>query len=252
MSDERQHWDPERYAANARFVSDLGMPVVDLLAPKPGERVLDLGCGDGALTVKLIDLGCRVIAVDGSAEQVEAARALGIDARVERAERMPFQNEFDAVFSNAVLHWVKDADAALAGVYRALRAGGRFAAELGGYGCVNHIRTALHAGLAGRGVDPARFDPWYFPSDAEYGARLRAAGFEIRSIALFPRPTPLPGDVTGWLETFAQPFLAALVESERPAFLAEVRERLRPVLSDAYAAWTADYVRLRLLAVKPS
>ena len=121
-----QTWDPERYARNARFVSDLGMPVVELLDPKPGERILDLGCGDGALTRKLVDMGCEVVGVDGSAEQVQAACARGLDARVGRAARLEFEGEFDAVFSNAVLHWVKDADAAIAGVWHALRPGGRF------------------------------------------------------------------------------------------------------------------------------
>jgi trans-aconitate methyltransferase len=140
-----QRWDPKTYAANARFVSDLGMPVVELLAPRAGERVLDLGCGDGALTERLVELGCRVVGVDSSAEQVAAARERGLDARVARAEALPFDGEFDAVLSNAVLHWVKDADGAIASVHRALVPGGRFAAELGGAGCVDKIRSAMHA-----------------------------------------------------------------------------------------------------------
>ena len=130
----RQSWSPERYARNARFVSDLGMPVVELLAPRSGERILDLGCGDGALTKKLVDLGCEVVAVDGSAAQVEGARALGLDARVMDGERLDFDAEFDAVFSNAALHWMKRADSVIDGVWRALRPGGRFAAECGGHG----------------------------------------------------------------------------------------------------------------------
>src|SRR2546430_1639068 len=106
----QQTWDPERYARHARFVSDLGMPVVDLLAPQPGERILDVGCGDGALTVKLVERGCQVVGVDGSARQVEAARALGIDAHVMDAQELAFEGEFDAVFSNAAMHWMKRAD----------------------------------------------------------------------------------------------------------------------------------------------
>src|SRR5271165_7417185 len=102
-----QHWSAKRYAERAHFVPALGSPVVELLAPKPGERILDLGCGDGALTKKLVDLGCQVVGVDSSAPQVEAARSLGLDAHVIGGEALPYQDEFDAVFSNAVLHWIK-------------------------------------------------------------------------------------------------------------------------------------------------
>jgi trans-aconitate methyltransferase len=137
-----QSWSPDRYAKNARFVSDLGMPVVELLAPKPGERVLDLGCGDGLLTRRLADVGCEVVAIDSSAAQVDGAKALGLDARVGDGEALSFDNEFDAVFSNAVLHWLKRVDRLLPGVHRALRPKGRFVAECGGAGCVHTIRTA--------------------------------------------------------------------------------------------------------------
>jgi len=249
---EGQRWDPERYAQHARFVSELGMPVVELLAPRPGERILDLGCGDGALTAKLVEAGCEVVGVDGSAAQVEAARRLGLDARVMDARRLEFVSEFDAVFSNAALHWVKDADAAIAGVWRALRPGGRFVAECGGHGCVATIEAAVVAALARRGFDGAALNPWYFPTDAEYRRRLEARGFAVRSIALIPRPTPLPGDVVGWLETFAGSFLAPVPEAERPVLLAEVRDALRPALCDADGRWTADYVRLRFAADRPA
>ena len=121
-----QTWDPNTYAKNARFVSDLGLPVLELLSPRPGERILDLGCGDGALTKKLAELGCEVVAVDSSAPQVEAARRLGIEAYVMNGEELPYQEEFDAVFSNAVLHWIRRADAVTEGVFRCLRPGGRF------------------------------------------------------------------------------------------------------------------------------
>jgi len=247
----RQTWNPDRYAKNARFVSELGAPVVELLAPRSGERILDLGCGDGALTRKLRDLGCEVVGVDGSAEQIEAARALGLDARVMNGERLDFEGEFDAVFSNAALHWMKRADDVITGVWRALRPGGRFVAECGGHRCVATIVRALDRALARRGVDPGAVNPWYFPTDEGYGARLRARGFVVRTIALIPRPTPLPGDVTGWLETFAESFTGALPAAERPAFLEEVRELLQPDLSDAEGRWTADYVRLRFAADKP-
>ena len=249
----QQTWDPERYARNARFVSDLGQPVVELLAPQPGERILDLGCGDGALTVLPAALGCDVVGVDASPAQIEAARARGLDARVVDGEYLAFAATFDAVFSNAALHWMKrDPDAAIAGVWRALVPGGRFVGEFGGAGCVATIETALLAALARRGVDGRAVHPWYFPTDAEYRARLAACGFAVDYSALIPRPTPLPGDVTGWLETFAESFAAALPAAERPAFFDEVREALRPRLCDANGRWTADYVRLRFKARKPA
>jgi trans-aconitate methyltransferase len=246
-----QTWDPERYERNARFVSELGMPVVELLAPRPGERVLDLGCGDGVLTEKLVGAGCRVTALDASPEQVAAARGRGLNGSVGSGEALTFSGAFEAVFSNAALHWMKDADAVIDGVWRALVPGGRFVAECGGAGCVARIEAALAAALARRGVDAATVNPWYFPSDADYRERLIARGFAVDYIALIPRPTPLPGDVIAWIETFAQSFPAALPPAERPAFLAEVSAALRPELCDADGRWIADYVRLRFAARKP-
>jgi trans-aconitate methyltransferase len=246
-----QTWDPERYARNARFVTDLGMPVVHLLAPRRGERILDLGCGDGVLTAKLAEMGCDVTGVDASEMQVEAARKLGVNARVMAGEALQFHDEFDAVFSNAALHWMLRPDEVIARVWRALRRGGRFVAEMGGCGCVETIKAALIDALNRRGINGEAFVLWYFPTIEDYAARLRKAGFVISYISLFPRPTPLPGDVTSWLETFAQNFLRALPALERPAYIKEVREALRPKLCDASGNWTADYVRLRFAAQKP-
>jgi trans-aconitate methyltransferase len=246
-----QTWDPDRYARNARFVSDLGKPVIHLLAPRRGERILDLGCGDGVLAAELVSRGCEVVGVDSSEMQVAAARKAGVDARVIAGEALQFRDEFDAVFSNAALHWMLRPDEVIAGVWRALRRGGRFVAEMGGHGCVETIKAALLDALKRRGVDGESLVPWYFPTIEDYSARLRKAGFVISYISLFPRPTPLPGDVSSWLETFAENFLRALAPGERATFLAEVREALRPKLCDANRNWTADYVRLRFAAQKP-
>jgi SAM-dependent methyltransferase len=251
MTIPTQTWDPEGYARNARFVAELGQGVVDLLAPQPGERILDLGCGDGYLTAKLAALGCDVLGVDSSAAQVEAARGRGIKANVRDALDLDYETEFDAVFSNATLHWIKDADRAITNVFRALKPGGRFVGEFGGAGGLAHIRTALEAALARRGIEFAALDPWYFPTADEYRARLERQGFVVQTIALFPRPTPLPGEMTAWLETFARSFTSALEPVDRPAFLAEVQEALRPHLF-ADGKWTADYVRLRFSARKPA
>ncbi len=248
--DAKQTWDPDSYARNARFVSDLGAPVVELLAPKAGERILDLGCGDGALTARLVALGCVVVGVDASAAQVEAARRIGLDARVGDGNQLGFDAEFDAVFSNAAIHWMNRPDDVIAGVSRALRAGGRFVGEFGGYGCVEKIKRALIAALTRRGIDGERLNPWYFPTVEDYSARLVRGGFTVRYIALIPRPTPLPTEINGWLDTFAQAFMAPLDTGARPAFIDEVRESLRPDLCDADGNWFADYVRLRFAADK--
>jgi trans-aconitate methyltransferase len=252
MSTNNQTWDPDRYERNARFVSDLGMPAIELLAPKAGERILDLGCGDGALTEKIGAMGSIVVGVDGSAAQVEAARIRGLEAYVMDGQQLGFDDEFDAVFSNAALHWMKRADDVIAGVWRALKPGGRFVAEFGGYGCVATIKSALYAALERRGVDGDSVNPWFFPTAEDYQSRLEARGFEVGSVSLFPRPTPLPTDITGWLETFAESFISALPERERRAFIEEVRETLRPDLCDREGCWIADYVRLRFAAVKPA
>jgi trans-aconitate methyltransferase len=243
-----QTWDPERYARNARFVADLGAPVVDLLAPCAGERILDLGCGDGVLTAKLATMGCHVIGVDSSELQIDAARKLGLDVRVMSGEALDFDGEFDAVFSNAALHWMSNPARVIAGVRRALKPQGRFVAEFGGYGCVARIRKALVEALNRRGINGEAASPWYFPTVEDYSQQLTRGGFVVSYIALIPRPTPLPGDVAGWLETFAESFTSTLPAAERPAYIAEVREALRPELCDAEGKWTADYVRLRFSA----
>src|SRR4051812_2131920 len=241
-----QHWDPDTYARNARFVSDLGAGVFALLALQPGECVLDLGCGDGALTQKLVACGCRVIAVDSSAQQIGAARARGLDARRGHAETLPFAEEFDAVFSNAVLHWIPDAGAVIASVHRALKPGGRFVAEFGGAGCVQPVRLALIDAATRRGLDGTALAPWFFPTADAYRALLEAKGFVVRAMTVFQRPTPLPGDITDWLETFAQPFLGAVPHGDRTAFIQDVRGAVEPALFEPATGWTADYVRLRV------
>jgi trans-aconitate methyltransferase len=246
-----QQWNAGDYARHGRFVAELGVSLLSWLKPATGERILDLGCGDGALTADIAAHGASVIGVDASPELVAAAVARGLDVRLGDGQSLSFESEFDAVFSNAALHWMKrDPDAVLAGVWRALKSGGRFVAEMGGAGNVASIRGALHGALDARGVDAAQVDPWYFPTVDDYRARLEAAGFEVQAIERYDRPTPLPGDVTGWLSTFAQSFLKTVPATARDEVLTQVRAALHDRLTDAAGRWTADYVRLRFVAIK--
>ena len=251
-SEQTQHWDPTRYARNARFVADLGEPLIDLTRPSPGERILDLGCGDGHLSLKIAGCGAVVVGVDASPEQVAAARAAGVDAHVVDGQSLAYDAEFDAVFSNAALHWMLDPDAVIDGVWRALKPGGRFVGEMGGAGNVGRIKAALVAGLEARGLDGGAAVPWYFPSPKEYRVRLEARGFRVTSADLIPRPTPLPGEMADWLATFADSFTHRLPAAEREVYVAEVCAALRPDMIDAEGRWFADYVRLRFSAVKPA
>jgi SAM-dependent methyltransferase len=241
-----QRWDAADYASNARFVSDLGAPVLELLQPRAGERILDLGCGDGALTEQVAGSGAAVVGVDTAADMLAAARARGLDVHYADARALPFAAEFDAVFSNAVLHWVPDIAPVLRGVHRALRPGGRFVGEFGGHGCVAAVCTALRAVAAARRIDLIL--PWNFMTPDDFEAALADAHFEPVVVRLIPRPTPLPSGMAAWLRTFAGWAFDALPPAQRDEAFAETVALLRPSLCDARGRWTADYTRLRFAA----
>lgn len=247
-----QQWNPELYDQNARYVSRLGASLIDLLDPRPGERILDLGCGDGDLTRQLAERGCQVVGVDSSPEMVEAARRLGLDARVMDGHALAFEHEFDAVFSNAALHWMKRPDEVIAGVVRALKPGGRFVGEFGGHGNIETLLRGIEDALTRRGIEFEPLNPWYFPSAEEYWQRLEVHGFEVSLCSLIPRPTPLSTDLSGWLSVFAGTFLNALAESERESFLQDVTDHCRNKLYDPDKGWWVDYVRLRFAVVLKS
>lgn len=244
-----QHWDPERYRRQASFVAELGRPLFDLLQPQAREHILDLGCGDGRLTAELAATGARVTGCDKSAEQIAAAQALGLDAQVADGAALPFPDQsFDAVLSNAALHWMRDPDAVLKEVARVLKPGGRFVAEMGGAGNVATIIGALTTAMAHRGLAVTSAFPWYFPTPTNYRAKLEAAGFRVVEMDHFARPTELPEDIGGWLHTFAESFLNAVPAAERNDFVVEVTEGLAPALHHPDGRWIADYVRLRFYA----
>ena len=247
-----QRWTASDYAANGRFVQDLAGDVLAMLAARPGERILDLGCGDGRLTTEIAATGADVLGVDLSDDLLAVAAARGL--RVQRADghQLTFDREFDAVFSNAALHWMRAPELVTAGVARALKPGGRFVGEMGGHGNVAAIATAMRAVSGERGGDPARVAPWFFPTPDEYGRLLKGAGFRIEGIALVPRPTPLETGMEGWLTTFGRSFFEQFSESERNAVLDDVLELLRPSLCDSDGQWTADHIRLRFAATLSS
>jgi SAM-dependent methyltransferase len=245
---ETQTWSAQGYAENAAFVPVYGSEVLDLLDPRPGERVLDLGCGDGTLTAEISRRGASVLGVDSSVELLGAAQARGVPTQRMDGQALTFEAEFDAIFSNAALHWMRDHDAVVQGVRRALKPGGRFVGEFGGHGNVAAIVTALVAALDRRGLDGAKRIPWVFPTAQEWRQRLERHGFEVQLTALIPRPTPLPTGMEGWLVTFANPFVSDLPDGLRKDVLVEAVRLLGPTLRARDGAWTADYVRLRFAA----
>jgi trans-aconitate methyltransferase len=248
-----QAWNPSHYDRAGAFVPKLGADLIELLAPQPGERVLDLGCGTGDLTARLAEHGAHVTGVDASSEMVNEARRKhpSLELNLADGQELRFEREFDGVFSNAALHWMPRADAVAEGVARALRPGGRFVAEFGGARCVQTVRDAVEAELRERGIAGQGSPPWFFPTVPEYARILERAGLFVRTALWFERPTRLEGagGLEAWLELFCLPLLKALGE-RRQEVVHGVERRCRGSLFRD-GSWWLDYTRLRCVATKP-
>jgi trans-aconitate methyltransferase len=248
-------WNAALYDAKHSFVSASAKDLTAQLAAKAGERVLDLGCGTGTLTAEIAAAsGAEVLGVDGSSEMIAEARKKFPRLRFEvcDARSLPYSAEFDAVFSNAALHWIPQPALVVAGVSRALSTGGRFVAEFGGKGNVRNVVAALESSLAHLGISATGANPWYYPSIAEYSALLESDGLEVRQAALFERPTKLEDGAAGfatWIDMFAGTFLQRVPDSKRAEFIRAAEDAARPALWKT-DHWELDYRRLRIAARK--
>jgi trans-aconitate 2-methyltransferase len=246
----QQRWNTALYEDRYAFVWQHGASLIEMLAPRPGERILDLGCGAGHLTAQIAAAGAEVVGIDHSADMIEQARRNFPRLRFDHADARIYTpgQPFDAIFSNAVLHWIREPASVIASIRQALKPGGRFVAEFGGKGNVRAIAAAMEHALAATGDVPF-MSPWYFPGIAEYAVLLEQAGLEVTFASLFDRPTPLEGEdgLRNWIEMFANAILLQVAEDRREEFLGRVERELRPVLYRD-GRWSADYRRLRISA----
>ncbi|MEH2208502.1 MAG: methyltransferase domain-containing protein [Nostoc sp.] len=255
LSIPKNSWDAALYEDKHAFVWQYGEDLLKLLNPQPGESILDLGCGTGQLTEKIAQAGAEVMGVDYASEMIEKARQNYPHIRFDVADARNFQVDkpLDAIFSNAVLHWVKEADSAIASIHQSLKPGGRFVAEFGARGNIKAIVTALYNALESIGIPQAQVEnPWYYPSIGEYASLLEHQGFDVIYAILFPRPTPLAegeAGITNWIKMFASPFLAGLSPEQQIQIIPVVEEYLKPTLYQQ-GTWTADYRRIRIVAIK--
>lgn len=239
-------WDAGDYARVGGFVPELGAAALDLLDPRPGEHILDVGCGDGSLTLKIKESGADVVGIDNNLSMVAAAKAKGLDARLMDAADLKFGEAFDAAFSNATLHWVLAKERAARAIWFALKPGGRFVGEMGGAGNLSALREALDKVLVERGFGPPTYASNWYPTVEEFDAVYAQAGFADIDAELIERPTPLEHGITAWVTTFRKGWLDR----------AGVPEEQRAAIGDAVArevgGSVADYVRLRFIMRKPA
>jgi len=249
-------WKSELYESQHSFVWRYGASVLELLSPQPGERILDLGCGTGQLTQEIAARGAIPIGLDKSAAMIEQARKNYPDLQfiVADASHFSFAELFDAVFSNATLHWIKEPEEVIACIWQALKPGGRFVAEFGGKGNIQAIATAINNALEAAGYPvESQLYPWYFPSIGEYTTKLEKQGFSVTYAILFERSTRLEAGDKGlqnWLEMFANGLLQALPADSYSSVIQHVEDQLRPKFYKD-GSWFADYKRISVVATKP-
>ncbi|MGE7090526.1 class I SAM-dependent methyltransferase [Lysinibacillus sp. NPDC048646] len=247
-------WNADLYDQKHAFVSKFGESLVDLLAPQPDEIILDIGCGTGDLAQEIAAQGAIVQGIDASPEMISTAQQKypTITFAVQDAATMHFTNEFDAIFSNAALHWMKQQDSVIQRIFQALKPNGRFVAEMGGHGNIASIVGALR-----QSMHDLRFPyiedyfPWYFPTAEQYQSMLENAGFTVDGITLYERPTPLQGEdgLRNWLVMFSNNMLQHLSDDEKERVYTKCEELLKPSYYHD-GQWLADYCRLRFVAYK--
>jgi trans-aconitate methyltransferase len=255
MTDARdKQWDTSLYDGKHSFVWKHGEDVIGLLDPGPGERILDLGCGTGHLTNRIAAAGARVVGVDKSPRMIESARENypELEFIESDATTLGFNSEFDAVFSNATIHWIKDQPGLASAIWRALKPGGRFAAEFGGKGNLSAVREALKRAMSDQATNGGL--ERYYPTIGEYATLLESAGFRVTHAVHFERPTKLENGERGlrdWLATFADNVLNPLPPEERNKVILNVESQLQSELFRD-GSWFADYRRIRIVAIKES
>lgn len=244
---ETNIWNPNKYKEHADFVSNLAFPVIELLDLKKDEKILDLGCGEGTLALEIKKIASDVTCVDLNENMVEKSKSKGLDAYVMSVTNLTFVNKFDSVFSNAVLHWVKDCDLGIKNIKKSLKSKGKFVAEFGGYGNIKNLVDAMQK-VFDKNPNWGEFNnPWIFPKDTEYKSLLEENGFVVEYIELIPRPTPID-DIINWLDVFANGITENLTSEQKIEFKEEVKELLKEKQYTEKDGWSADYVRLRLKA----
>lgn len=249
-----QVWDAERYAGEATFVHAMGSDLLAVLAPQLGEKILDVGCGEGSVTAQIAQAGAVVVGVDSSESQIELAQSRGLDAHVMNACEVPFDAEFDAVYSNATFHWIADFPILVQRLHQVLKPGGRLVVEFGGAGNIAAILHALQTMFAKHGLVAEQFQPWHFRTPETWQTALQTHGFQAIQTWHYPRPTPVKHGIRSWLELMAGDYFNPQPASRRERLLDDVVEALQPTLyhppEHAQPGWWVDYVRLRVTAVK--